>query len=80
MLVDGFEPVEVSLQATDEFVTITSKDGRHLKSRVDGYVTEFGQGSTVISVANARNMLFVEALREKAEEDSWEEKFKTHKG
>ena len=70
----------ISVEATDEFVTATSADGRHLKTSIEGYVTEFGNKEHVISVANARNMLYVEELREKGEEENWEEKFKTHKG
>ena len=79
-MVDGYELVDLKLEVNDEFVTVSSQDGRHLKSRVEGYITEFGNGDLVISVANARNMLFVEELREKTAEDNWEEKFKTHKG
>ena len=80
LLVSGFDPVPVSLSPSDEFITISAPDGRHLKSSIDGYVTEFGKNDDVIAVANARNMLYVEAMREKTDEDNWEEKFKTHKG
>merc|ERR1712048_131132 len=79
LLVDGYDSVPLTLESSAEFITVTSADGRHLKSGVNGYATEFGKGKTVISVANARNMLYIEELKEKQEGDNWEEKFKTHK-
>ena len=80
LLVDGFEAVPLTLDSSSEFVTISSSDGKRLKSSINGFVTEFSQGETVISVANARNLLFVEELTQKPEDVNWEEKFKTHKG
>ena len=50
-----------------------------LKTSVESYVTEFSHKDEVISVANSRNLLFVEELRAKSDDENWEEKFKTHK-
>ena len=50
-----------------------------LKTSIESYVTEFSHKDEVISVANSRNLLFVEELRAKTDDENWEEKFKTHK-
>ncbi|CBY08906.1 unnamed protein product [Oikopleura dioica] len=50
-----------------------------LKTSVESYVTEFSHNDEVITVANSRNLLFVEELRAKNDDENWEEKFKTHK-
>lgn len=50
-----------------------------LKTSVESYVTEFSHNDEVITVTNSRNLLFVEELRAKNDDENWEEKFKTHK-
>lgn len=50
-----------------------------MKTSVEDYITQFGQNDQTIALVNSRNMLNVEELREKGEEENWEEKFKTHK-
>ena len=50
-----------------------------MKTSLSDYITQFGQGDDTIALINSRNMLNIEELRNKTEEDNWEEKFKSHK-
>ena len=50
-----------------------------MKTSLNDYITQFGQGDDTIALINSRNMLNIEELRNKTEEDNWEEKFKSHK-
>merc|ERR1711935_304763 len=79
VLVDGDEPVTVELVDDGEFVTIKTNSGIYMKTSLSVYVTQFGRGETTIALVNSRNMLNVEELSEKGDEENWEEKFKTHK-
>ena len=51
-----------------------------MKTSITDYVTEFGTNDGPIAFVNNRNMINIEELKAKGEEENWEEKFKTHKG
>jgi hypothetical protein len=70
----------LNVEESEDFIAISSADGRKLESSKTGYITKFINDGVIISISNARNMLFVEELSEKPKGVNWEEKFKSHKG